>query len=252
MLLGKRTVKEIVGRMSSATSVDLAGMRKKYVQRPDYEVDLTKQLAKDPYKQFDVWFQYAQHNLTYEEVNAFALSTVSKEGRPSSRMVLIKAYGNEGFRFFTNYNSRKGKELAENPFASLLAYWPPLNLSLRIEGIVEKLPEEAADEYWPKRPAKSRASAFASEQSQPIESREAMKEKVRQVHEQYTDQGLDIPRRKDWGGYLLKPDRFEFWQGDDNRLHDRLVFRKLKEGEVVDNLLSHQGDGDRIYERLAP
>jgi len=240
--------------MCSTNSVDLASMRKKYVQRPDTEIDLKQSLFTDPFKQFDVWFKYAlsEHNLSYEEVNAFALSTVSKEGRPSSRMVLIKGYGADGFRFFTNYNSRKGKELAENPFACLLAYWPPLNLSTRIEGVVEKLPQTDADEYWPKRPAKSRASAYASKQSSSIPSREMIEDRVRQVHEQFTDCGLDIPRPKDWGGYILKPDRFEFWQGSDERLHDRVQFRKLTNGEKIDNILVHRGDGDWVYERLAP
>jgi len=244
------------GSMGSAEQalVDLAGMRKKYLPRPAYGVDLNKTLLKDPMKQFDAWFQYAtfQRNLTYEELNAFALSTVGADGRPSCRMVLIKGYGPDGFRFFTNYGSRKGQELSENPYACLLAYWAPINLSVRIEGIVEKLAVEATEEYWPQRPSKSRASAYASDQSCVISSREILEERVREVNEQFTDKGLEIPRPNDWGGYILKPDRFEFWQGDDNRLHDRVRFRKRVDGEDVDNYTLHQGDGDWLYERLAP
>jgi len=234
--------------------VDLAGMRKQYVQRPDYQVDLTKNLKKDPLKQFDSWFQYVStnFNLSFEEINAFALSTASKEGRPSSRMVLVKGYGPDGFRFYTNYNSRKGKELAENPYACLMSYWAPVNLSIRVEGSVEKLPQQDADEYWPKRPAKSRASAYVSQQSSVIASREGLEERLRQVEEQFIDHGLDIPRPKEWGGYVLKPDNFEFWQGDNDRLHDRVRFRKLAPGEKVDDVLVHAGEGDWVYERLSP
>jgi len=208
--------------------------------------------SKCPFAQFDHWFKEAE-KLTnnYEEVNATCRATATKDGKPSARMVLLKAYGKTGFKFFTNDLSRKGIELNENPMAAMTFYWSTMSRSVRIEGTVHRLPDEEAYEYWAKRPVESQASAFVSLQSSVVPSRQLLVDAVRAVKEKYTEQGAPIPKPPHWGGYVLVPSMFEFWQGQSNRLHDRIRFRKRLPTDV-DSLTTHSGEDDWVFERLAP
>ena len=180
----------------------------------------------NPLAQFHAWFQAALESDQIHEAPAVCLSTCSKEGKPSSRIVLMKSYTEHGFMFFTNYDSRKGKELAENPYASLLFFWPFLHRQVRIEGRVEKVPEEESRDYFNSRPLQSRISASISPQSSTVSSRAELEAKHKEFLEKYSDEGKVIPKPANWGGFLLVPSMFEFWQGQSNRLHDRIVFSR--------------------------
>ena len=164
------------------------------------------------------------------------LATADKDGKPCARIVLLKSFDEGGFVFFTNYNSRKGSELADNARACLLFYWAPLWRQVRIEGMVEKVSETESEEYFHSRPLGSKIGAWASNQSQPITSRTELDERFEQFSGKFGD---NVPRPPHWGGYRLKPKVIEFWQGRENRLHDRLVYMR-------------QTDGSWQIERLAP
>ena len=190
----------------------------------------------DPFLQFHAWFQEALKCIP--EPQARCVCTATPDGRPSSRMVLMKKYDQSGFRFFTNYLSRKGRELEANPNACVLFYWETLHRQVIIEGKVEKLSEEESREYFDSRPRLSQASACASMQSSVIGSREELEEKRRAVLEKYPEE-TPIPKPDYWGGYLLVPKRFEFWHGQSSRLHDRIVFTKEEQtGEWQQKRLS--------------
>lgn len=171
-----------------------------------------------PFQQFSKWFEDAV-NAKINEPNAMVLSTVSAQGHPSSRVVLLKDFNEDGFVFFTNYKSRKGKEISENPHACLNFWWGALERQIRIEGMIEKIPERESDEYFYSRPIGSQAGAVASPQSEIIESREWLEQKF--IKTQLVG---NIKRPDHWGGYLLNPSSMEFWQGRTNRLHDRLLY----------------------------
>ncbi|ANI88630.1 pyridoxamine 5'-phosphate oxidase [Arachidicoccus ginsenosidimutans] len=170
--------------------------------------------------QFDAWWQQAVHS-EIEEVNAMTLATVSSDGKPDARIVLLKNFSEEGFEFFTNYNSAKGKELAENPYACLVFFWKELERQVRITGRVKKVSAARSDEYFYSRPAGSRVGAWSSPQSEVIASREVLEANEKHFKEQF---GEDIPRPEHWGGYAVMPESIEFWQGRSNRLHDRLLY----------------------------
>ncbi|MBN3305458.1 PNPO oxidase, partial [Amia calva] len=180
------------------------------------------------------------------------LATCSKDGRPSARMVLLKGYSDEGFRFFTNTESRKGAELACNPFASLVFYWEPLNRQVRVEGPVTQMPKEKAEGYFHSRPKSSQIGAVVSRQSTVIPSREYLRQKNAEVEEKFRDSAVPMPDY--WGGYVLRPEVIEFWQGQTNRLHDRIVFRRPAEGDAVDvdGVAQRKGEGNWIFQRLSP
>jgi pyridoxamine-phosphate oxidase len=186
-------------------------------------------LASDPMEQFRLWLEEAS-NAGEIEPNAMGLSTVGPEGRPSSRMVLVKGI-DEGLEFFTNYESRKGAELAANPHASGLFWWPKLSRQVRIEGVVDRLSDEESDEYFDSRPLESRLASAASPQSRPVPSREELEAAIDRLR---SDGSVSRPRH--WGGYLLTPDRFEFWQGRTARLHDRFVYTRGREGWIIQRL----------------
>ncbi|EFX70395.1 hypothetical protein DAPPUDRAFT_129869 [Daphnia pulex] len=209
-------------------------------------------VAKEPIKQFQSWFDVACQTPNILEANAMCLSTASKTGKPSARYVLLKGFDKEGFRFFTNYSSRKGIELEENPFAALTFYWEPLLKSVRIEGAVKKLPAEASDEYFQSRPRSSQIGALVSSQSQAISSRQVLVDDEEKLTKEYADEKIPIPRPDKWGGYVVIPEVIEFWQGQSTRIHDRIRFRRPASSEEPDGVLTHQGDEGWIYERLAP
>jgi pyridoxamine 5'-phosphate oxidase len=175
----------------------------------------------DPLRQFERWYEEA--SVAERAPEAIALATATPEGRPSVRMVLLKSFDARGFAFFTGYDSRKGRELDANPRAALLAYWDPLGRQVRIEGEVERLPREESEAYFSSRPLRSRLAAIASRQSEPIETREELEDRVEATA---AGAGDDPPLPEHWGGYRLRPDAFEFWQHREDRLHDRLRYTR--------------------------
>ena len=189
----------------------------------------------DPLQQFDKWLKEAISS-EVPEPNAMTLATVSGDLRPSTRVVLIKGYDARGIVWYTNYESRKGRELAGNPFAALQFHWVELERVVRIEGVVEKISAEESDAYFHSRPLDSRIGAWASPQSEVIPGRTVLVTNAAKYAAQFI---LQPPRPPHWGGYRLKPDTWQFWQGRKSRLHDRLRY-------------SLQGDGDWLRERLAP
>lgn len=187
-----------------------------------------KDIDKNPFLQFDQWFQEALNSEVLEP-NAMTLATCSAKGRPSARVVLLKGFDNQGFIFYTNYTSKKGKELNETPFAALVFNWLELQRQVRIEGRVEKLSEEASTTYFQRRPKGSQIGAWASPQSQVIVDRSILQNNVTNLQVKYAKNKV-LPKPKHWGGYLIIPDRIEFWQGRSSRLHDRLNYFLDKKG----------------------
>lgn len=195
--------------------------------RLSYEQDqlLESKISKNPFAQFKLWFDLVL-KADIIEPNAMTIATSTKAGMPSARMVLLKDFDESGFTFFTNYGSRKGKELSENPFASVLFWWREFERQVRIEGKIEKISWKESGEYFNLRPLKSRYGALASDQSKIVESREILEKKFADLEKQFGD---NPPMPKNWGGYKLVPNKFEFWQGRRDRLHDRIYYEKIKD-----------------------
>jgi len=230
--------------------IDLGDMRKAYKGIND-GFDVGDLVSKNPIEQFTAWFEQAKLCEGIHEPNAMAIATATKDGIPSVRMVLLKGYGEDGFRFFTNYSSRKGQELTANPRASLMFFWEPMQASVRIEGTVEKISGTESTEYFHRRPKDSQIGASLSNQSTVIEGRHVLLEQSAQLKEKYADADV-LPKPDCWGGYLVIPHTMEFWQGQTTRLHDRIRFRKPAQGENIDPKLTHQGEKGWVFERLAP
>lgn len=190
-------------------------------------------VLKDPLQQFEQWFQDAT-DAGLPEVNAMTLATCGIDFKPSARIVLLKGLEGGNFTFYTNYNSRKGKELLWNPYAALLFFWNELHRQVRIEGRIEKLTPEESSAYFNNRPEGSKLGALASPQSEVIESRKVLEEKLEQLKAEFS--GKNISRPLHWGGYKVIPNSIEFWQGRDNRLHDRILFIRIDDSWKIERL----------------
>ncbi|CAK7347216.1 unnamed protein product [Dovyalis caffra] len=205
-------------RIGKPPPIDISALRQNYIS-PELLEELVEA---DPIDQFCKWFDDALA-AGLREPNAMALSTAGKDGKPSSRIVLLKGVDKDGFVWYTNYESRKAYELSENPRASLLFYWDGLNRQVRVEGSVQKVPDEESEQYFHSRPRGSQIGAIVSKQSTIIPGRHVLRQTFKELEEKYSDESL-IPKPKHWGGYRLKPQLFEFWQGQQSRLHDRLQY----------------------------
>ena len=192
--------------------------------RQDYRIGelLESRSSSEPWELFSRWFEIAR-NTKILEPNAMILSTVTQDGQPTSRVVLLKDFDQSGLVFFTNYLSQKGEQLAHNPRASILFWWEPLQRQIRIEGEVVKIDEEESDTYFQSRPYGSRLGAWVSEQSQKIVDRTVLEKRQIEFEKKFVEG--NVPRPNHWGGYRLTPNKFEFWQGRSNRLHDRLLYQ---------------------------
>lgn len=203
--------------------------------RRDYSQKLFDEdsALENPFEQFEIWLSEAIAANVFEP-NAMVLATATKEGKPTSRIVLLRGFDAEGFTFFTNYDSRKGKEIEGNPQASLLFFWAEIERQVRIDGAASKASREVSDSYFATRPRESQIGAWISPQSEIIETRGVLEKKYAEAAKEW--EGKVIQRPPNWGGFVVKPEIFEFWQGRESRLHDRLVYTKAETGWEIKRL----------------
>ncbi|KAG5311830.1 PNPO oxidase, partial [Acromyrmex insinuator] len=249
----------IMSLRSENYTVDIGDMRIKYKDKHETFTD-DDLISKEPMGQFKAWFEEACNTPGILEPNAMLLATATRQhffnlkiisdGIPSVRVLLLKGFGTEGFKFYTNYDSRKGHELAENPHAALTFYWESLRRSVRIEGIAKKTSAEDSDHYFRSRPYENQIGSTASKQSSVIASRQTLIIKEKELLAKFPKN--QVKRPACWGGYLIVPHSVEFWQGQSDRLHDRIRFRRPKTNEKIDNILVHEGKDGWVYERLSP
>lgn len=209
---------------------DLKDYRKSYEKGKLLEEDIPG----DPNQLFISWFNLADKSPAVEEANTMSVATVGKDYYPKSRVVLLKGFSREGFTFFTNYNSRKGKDLAENPKCCISFFWPSLEKQVIMQGEVSKISAEESERYFHSRPKDSQLGALASNQSSVIPSREYLEEKLVKLEKEYADK--KIPKPEAWGGFLFKPANFEFWQGRASRLHDRILYTRENDSWKIERL----------------
>lgn len=212
--------------------MDAQSLRREYLRTELLETNLHP----DPVEQFRRWFEEAL-SADLHEPNAMTIATATRDGRPSARVVLLKGFNERGFVFHTNYEGRKGRELEANPNCALAFYWGELERQVRIEGRATRVPDKESDAYFASRPRGSQLGAWASEQSRPVEDRTELERRLKELEEEY--EGREIPRPSFWGGFRVEPERMEFWQGRENRLHDRLLY-------------SESGGGAWKIQRLQP
>jgi pyridoxamine 5'-phosphate oxidase len=211
------------------TNENIQNLRQEYRAAELAESDVDK----NPFIQFGKWFKEALDALLYEP-NVMTLATADLTGKPSARILLLKGFDENGFVFFTNYSSKKGKDLQENPQASMVFFWPELERQVRIDGLITKVPEEVSSAYFHSRPKGSQIGAAASPQSSVIPNRELLENRVQELTAVYADQ--EIPKPDYWGGYLLEPTHIEFWQGRPSRLHDRITYTSVNGAWEIDRL----------------
>lgn len=237
-------------RSMSSCSVSLSSLRMKYREKKEVFLEANIRV-KEPFSVFREWLDVALRTEEILEPNAACLATVNKDGFPSNRFVLLKDVTPQGFTFFTNYGSRKAEDIASNPNVAMTLYWCPLRRSVRIEGVAEKISREESLAYFHQRPRASQIGALASEQSSRIPSRDHLDAIEAEIKATLGSDG-EVPL-PNWGGYIIKPRLVEFWQGQTDRLHDRIRFRRGDGAEQeVDGKLIHKGEDGWVYERLAP
>jgi pyridoxamine 5'-phosphate oxidase len=201
-------------------------------RRPDMPPLDRAMLADDPVTQFAVWWELAEREVPLPD--AMTLATVDADAAPDARMVLLKGFGADGFRFFTNYESRKGEQLAAVPRAALILYWREVDRQVRIRGAVERLSEAESDAYFATRPRASQLGAWASPQSRPLADRAELDAQLKEMEERFGDG--EVPRPPHWGGYVVRHDEVEFWQGQVGRLHDRFLYTRENDGWRIERL----------------